>query len=98
MSSFRISPAAQADLDSIWDYVAARNAVAADKLLRIFCAKLTLLADAPGVGRPRDEFAPALRSFPVGEYLLFYRPMKDGIELVRVLHGARNLPPLLDTQ
>jgi toxin ParE1/3/4 len=32
-----------------------------------------------------------LRSFPVGEYLIFYRPLSDGIELARIMHGARNI-------
>lgn len=66
MSIFRIAPEAQADLDSIWEYIAVDNIGAADRLFESFCAKLTLLAEAPGVGRPRDEFAPGLRSFPVG--------------------------------
>lgn len=97
MSRFRIAPEAQADLDSIWDYIAADNIAAADRLLETCRTKLALLAEAPGLGRPRDEFARALRSLPVGNYLLFYRPLADGIELARVLHGARNLPPLFDT-
>ena len=97
MSRYRIAPLAQTDLDSIWDYIAADDIAAADRLLESFRTKLALIAEAPGLGRPRDEFARSLRSFPVGNYLLFYRPMADGIELVRVLHGARNLPPLFDT-
>jgi toxin ParE1/3/4 len=35
--------------------------------------------------------APGLRSFPVGNYVVFYRIVPEGIELVRVLHGARDL-------
>ena len=33
------------------------------------------------------------RSFPLGNHLIFYRPIDDGIELVRVLHGARDISP-----
>ena len=44
------------------------------------------------MGPMRDELAPGLQSFPVGKYLIFYRKMKGGIEIIRVLHGARNLP------
>jgi len=40
--------------------------------------------------------AARLRSFPVGSYVIFYRPMENGVEIVRVLHGARDLPPLFD--
>jgi len=43
------------------------------------------------MGRLRDELADGLRSFPVGRYVIFYRPIPKGIEIVRVLHGARDL-------
>lgn len=48
----------------------------------------------PLVGRARPKLAAALRSFPEGRYVLFYRPAPNGIELVRVLHSARDLPAL----
>jgi toxin ParE1/3/4 len=53
--------------------------------------KIRLLAEFPGLGAQRDELIPHMRSFPVGNYLIFYRAIADGIEVVRVLHGARNL-------
>jgi len=43
------------------------------------------------MGRVRDELAPSLRSFPVGRYVIFYRLIKNGIEITRILHGARDL-------
>ena len=98
MSRFRVSREAQTDFDSIWEYIAAEDLGAADRLLELFRIKLTLLAEAPGVGRSREEFAPSLRSFPVGNYLLFYRSIADGIEVVRALHGARLLAALFDPE
>jgi toxin ParE1/3/4 len=50
-----------------------------------------LLAGQPGIGRLRADLAPNLRSFAVGRYLILYRPLDGGIEVARVLHGARNL-------
>ena len=51
-----------------------------------------MLARFRGMGPLRPELAPQIRSFPVGNYLLFYRESKKGgIELVRVIHGARDL-------
>jgi toxin ParE1/3/4 len=60
-------------------------------LIDRFDETLQMLAQNPMTGRAREELAPKVRSFPVGNYLLFYRPAQDGIELIRVLHGARDL-------
>jgi len=43
------------------------------------------------IGTSRDELMPALRSLPVGNYLIFYLPIPDGIEVVRVLPGMRDI-------
>jgi len=40
-----------------------------------------------------DELAANLRSFPIGNYLVFYRPFEGGIHLIRLLHGAREITP-----
>lgn len=85
------SRAARLDLVDVWTYVAGVDPAAADRLLDRVLAKLEMLADNPGVGSPRSELATNLRSLSVRPYLLFYRPLTDGIELVRVLHGARDL-------
>jgi toxin ParE1/3/4 len=88
----RRTPSSRRDYWDIWFYIAEQgSATAADNLLRTFDAKLQLLSDFPGIGAARPELRPRLRSFPVGNYLLFYRPIRGGIELVRVVHGARNL-------
>ena len=59
---------------------------------------LTMLAQFPEAGRARTEIAPRVRSLPVSSYILFYRPMSDGIDLARVLHGARDLRRLFRTK
>ena len=48
------------------------------------------------MGRNRPDLAPELRSFPVDNYIIFYRPISEGIQVIRVLHGARDIPPLFD--
>ena len=57
-------------------------------------AKARKLAQTPGIGRSRKDLRPDLFSFPVGKHVLFYRPQPGGIVLVRVIHGARDLPAL----
>jgi toxin ParE1/3/4 len=56
-----------------------------------FDQQLDSLACTPLMGKSADEFSPGLRSFPVGSYLIFYRPIVGGIELARLLHGARDI-------
>ncbi len=88
------SPEAEADLIEIWEYVAQYNEEAADKLIDTINQKAILLANSPYMGQVRSELQPSIRSFPVGKYVLFYRPIKNGIELVRIIHGARDIENL----
>ena len=96
MKQYRVSPAARTDLDEIWFYIAQDNPEAADKFIRAIVSRFPKFAAMPELGRQREELSPCLRSFPVGRYVIFYRPMEDGIEIARVLHGARDLPPLFE--
>jgi len=50
------------------------------------------------MGRTRDELVPGLRSLPFGRYVIFYRALDDGSEIVRVLHGARDLRRALQSE
>jgi toxin ParE1/3/4 len=47
------------------------------------------LGETPGFGVARPDVRPDLRMFPVGNYLILYRPIEAGVEIVRVLHDAR---------
>jgi toxin ParE1/3/4 len=60
--------------------------------------KCYLLAQSPAIGRLRSECASNLRRFPIGHYLIFYRPIDDGIAVARVLRGSRDLESLFDEQ
>ena len=95
MSRIIRSPQSDLDVFEIALLVANENPTAAERLIDRFDEKLMMLADNPHSGRPRDELAPSLRSYAVGNYLIFYRPIENGIELIRVLHGARDLRRLL---
>jgi toxin ParE1/3/4 len=88
------SPLAEEDFREIWRYIAQDNPDAADALLRRIDEKLLLYSDHPRMGTSRESWSPGLRSFPVGRYIVFYRIVSEGIELVRVLHGMRDLPSL----
>ena len=85
---------AEEDLIDIWLYIAQDNPAAADRLLDKIDGKILLLAEQPAIGPAREDIAPDLRYLPLGNYLILYRIILDGIEIVRVVQGARNLKDL----
>jgi toxin ParE1/3/4 len=54
---------------------------------------LRMLRDRPLAGRARPELATGLRSFPVGNYVLFYLPLPNGVDLVRVRSSYLDIEP-----
>jgi toxin ParE1/3/4 len=97
MSRIRIPHRAEADLDEIWLHVAESNPRAADRLIAKIVDKYQTLLRFPEMGSLCEELAPRLRSLAVGNYAIFYRPIENGIEIVRVVHAARDLPTLFRT-
>ncbi|MHB1561477.1 MAG: type II toxin-antitoxin system RelE/ParE family toxin [Isosphaeraceae bacterium] len=96
------SPEAIQDLIEIADYIAERTGLAAsDRFLDAVDRTFRRLAQMPGIGTRWDDEDPELekvRFFPVTryrKYLVFYRPLGGGIEVLRVLHGARDLRRIL---
>jgi toxin ParE1/3/4 len=96
MSRVQFTVQAGRDLEEIEEFISLDNPDAAARLLLSIQEKCALLSRQPQMGRSRFELSPELRGFPVGNYLIFYRPAMDGIEVVRVLHGARDIPELFD--
>jgi toxin ParE1/3/4 len=84
-------PQAEADILEIWDYIAEDSVVDADRWLDRLDQKLALWATQPLMGRARDELAPGIRSLALGRYVVFFEPLQDGIDVVRVLHGSRDI-------
>lgn len=86
-----LSDQAEADLVAIVDYFADRNPAAAVRLLRTLHKRWDLLTDHPFSGKGRDDLRPGARCVVVGQYLSLYRVMDQGVEIVRILHGRRDL-------
>jgi toxin ParE1/3/4 len=82
------------DLEEIHDYIAGDSPTAASRWIDKLEREWQNLVEMTGMGRRREELAPGLRSFPVGVYLIFYREVEDGVQILRVLHGARDINPL----
>ncbi len=94
MAKFIRSAAAEDDLIVIWGNIAQDNPKAADALLDRIDVACGHLAQYPEMGPARPDLAAELRYFVVGRYLILYRKMAGGVEIVRVVHGARHLPDL----
>jgi toxin ParE1/3/4 len=95
---FRISPRAIEDLIEIWSYIADDSAASADTFVDKLYEKLQVLGRQPGLGRRREELAPGMQSFPFGRYVIFYHMIANSIEVVRVLHGARDVQSIFEGQ
>ena|ERR1039457_4993304 len=87
-------PRARIDLAEIWEYIAEDNVEQADAFIETIDQRFHALAEQPNMGRLRDELAEGVRSFSIGRYIVFYLPLSKGVEIVRVLHGARDLNAL----
>lgn len=92
MTRLRISPRASTDLIEIWNYIADDSIKNADAFIDKLYNTIQMLAENPGSGRLREELAPGIRSFPFGRYIIFYQETRSTTEIVRVLHGARDIP------
>ena len=84
-------PQAEADILEIWDYIVDDSILDADRWVDSLDEKLALWATQPMMGRSRDELAPGIRSLAFGRYVVFFEPLSDGIDVVRVLHGSRDI-------
>ena len=91
LNKVEYSKQALGDLESIWAYIAVDNETQANKLMIGFAKKFRSLLHSPQLGKMRDDLIVGLRSFPNGKYLIFYQETANGIEIVRVVHSARDI-------
>lgn len=96
MAQVNRRPQAALDILDIWDHIAEDHLDAADRWVDEIGATFELLATQPLMGRKRPELADELRSHPFRRYVIYYLPMKDGIDVVRVLHSARDVDVAFD--
>jgi toxin ParE1/3/4 len=94
----RISKEAQEDLEEAWLHGAALwGERRADRFLDELREKSLLLTRFPQVGRPRNELSGNLRTLAVPPFVIFYRAVGEVVEVVRVLHGARDVEGIFES-
>ena len=76
------------------DYIAEDNLAAAGAFLANLKERFGLLAEQPLIGRERSDIHPDLRGFPFGRYVILYRVLTEEVEIVTVIHGARDIENL----
>ncbi|MCL1472635.1 type II toxin-antitoxin system RelE/ParE family toxin [Argonema antarcticum] len=98
MSNYILSPLAIQDLDEIYDYIASNNLDAAENFVDNVEQKCQTLAQFPNMGKSYENLLPQLRGVPVNNYVIFYRQVQNGIQVVRVLSGYRDLEAVFSAQ
>lgn len=94
MAVLIFAPSARQDLLDFFDYIARDKPIAAASWIDRIEEKCVLIAKTPEFGESRPEYGAGIRSSVVGRYVLFYRPINDGIEVVRIIAGDRDIRSL----
>ena len=96
MSRFVLTPAAEGDLLKIIEYLEGDNPNAVLKVVDALDQAMQRLAESPGIGHVRPDLTDEdVRFWPVFTYLVVYRPETKPLEIVRVLHGKRDVERIL---
>ena len=89
-----ITETAQRDIDEIFDYWAGRvSFTVAERVWDGILDRFRLLARFPHAGRKWDEFGADIYRLTAGQYLIYYQKAENRVEIVRVIHGARDQVP-----
>lgn len=89
---FTFTPLARADVLSIREYVSRQSHDASERIGRALEEACARLARTPGVGHRREELGSrSLRVLVVHSYLVVYRPESRPLQILRVIHGSRDL-------
>ena len=95
MKKIRRLPRAIEDLDQIWFRIFKDNPEAADRLVEHIAAATARLLDFPDSGSPKPEILADLRSIPVGSYVIYYRVTAQTVDVLRIIHSARDVGKLI---
>ncbi len=94
MARYQFSEDAIKDINEICDYLAKNNPRSASNLFDAIRQKCKLFANFPNMEKSYSQIRPNLRGFLVRDYIIFYYPDDEGIVIVRIVRGYRNLDTL----
>jgi len=98
LSRYILSPAAAGDLVQIWRYIRDRGSEeAANRVEVAILRTISKLAASPGIGYRRPDLVSSdVRFLPIYSYLIVYRESSGPLQVVAILHGAREIKPILE--
>ena len=96
MRRYVINILASRDLNDIADYFAENSLEAGDQFFCAFNRKCQQLVAFPNIGKSYAAIRPDLRGLSLESYVIFYRILDDGIEILRVVSGRRDFPALFE--
>lgn len=97
MTRYALTPLAERDLLEIGHYITTDSVPRASRVIETLRRAMTVLGSQPLIGHERLDLAPhPYRFWPVFSYLIVYRPDTSPVQIVRVLHGARDVADLLN--
>jgi plasmid stabilization system protein ParE len=96
MSKYILTPEADQDLDDIWEYIVLDDIEAADRWDAKLREACDFLSHNPRAGHPRKDLTNEIVLFwPVAKYLIIYRIQEDGVLIMAVTQGSRDIPSYL---
>jgi toxin ParE1/3/4 len=87
--------AALRDLERIVHYIAVEDRGAAQRFRERILTRIGILRDLPESANPRPEFGEGVRTIPIGPYIVFVRVEVPKVTVLRIIHGARDLPRIV---
>ena len=96
MNRYVINILASRDLSQIAEYFSQNNLEAGEKFFQEFNRKCQQLVSFPNSGKSYPEIRADLRGLLLEGYIIFYIVLDDGIEILRIVSGRRNLPSIFD--
>ena len=97
MAAVTFSPKSRQDLLDIGDYIAKDSRANARRFVGKLMEQCKRIGNAPLGYAGREDLAPGLRLAALGRYVVFFRVIDRSVRIERVLHGARNLPAILES-
>lgn len=98
MSGYVLSSDAAQDIDDIWEHIATDSLDAADRVIDSLLKACRMLGEHSGAGHRREDLAEdrLLLFWPVGDFLILYRPETRPLQIVAVVRGSRDIPSLVN--